>query len=217
MSPARRRRSGGSAPASRPEPVTQPDTFLGPTYLKDQDFRDALGAVDFAVDARYAWDAGIAISEFLRGLKRGEILARECRNCRRILVPPRMFCEECFRPTDRWVEVEDTGRVNTFSICYIRWDMVQLKEPEIPAVVEIDGASPGIGFMHKLGEVRPDDVSIGMEVEAVWKPEGEREGSILDITYFRPRDPALREGPKRPSGRKKAGAPKRRKAPVGGN
>jgi len=26
-----------------------------------------------------------------------------------------------------------------------------------------------------------------MKVEAVWKPVGERSGSILDIAYFRPR------------------------------
>jgi hypothetical protein len=30
-------------------------------------------------------------------------------------------------------------------------------------------------------------VTIGMKVEAVWKPVGERTGSILDIEYFRPR------------------------------
>jgi uncharacterized OB-fold protein len=167
------------------------------------------------VDARYAWDTGIAISEYLRGLKRGEILGRECRNCRRVLVPPRMFCEECFRPTDRWVQVEDTGTVNTFSICYIRWDMAPLKEPEIPFVLDIDGPTPGMGFMHKLGEVRPDDVRVGLEVEAVWKPEEEREGSILDIRYFRPQDPSSRKGAKRAAGRKKQ-APRRRKSPVGG-
>ena len=189
--------------------------FLGPRALRDQDFRNAVGAVDFAVDARYAWDTGIAVSEYLRGLKRGVILGRECRECRRVLVPPRMFCEECFRPTDRWVEVPDTGTVNTFSICYIRWDMVPLKEPEIPFVLDIDGPTPGMGFMHKLGEVRPDDVHIGMEVEAVWKPEDEREGSILDIRYFRPRAAAERKGAKRPAGKKKP-TQRRRKTSVGG-
>jgi len=31
-------------------------------------------------------------------------------------------------------------------------------------------------------------VSIGMPVEAVWRPPHERAGSILDIAYFRPMD-----------------------------
>jgi uncharacterized OB-fold protein len=34
--------------------------------------------------------------------------------------------------------------------------------------------------------VAPDDVAIGMAVEAVWRPLDERIGSILDIAYFRP-------------------------------
>lgn len=212
---AKRGRNRSNAKLRSVDIPSPPTSFLGPRYLQDKEFRNAIGAVDFAVDARYAWDAGIAVSEYLRGLKRGVILGRECRQCRRILVPPRMFCEECFRPNDRWVEVEDTGTVNTFSICYIRYDMVPLKEPEIPFVLDIDGASPGMGFMHKLGEVKPDDVRIGMEVEAVWKPEGEREGSILDIKYFRPRDPSARKGARKASGRKKASAP-RRKTSVGG-
>ncbi|MGH2662624.1 MAG: Zn-ribbon domain-containing OB-fold protein [Actinomycetota bacterium] len=181
--------------ASRPRTAdvpTPPFTTLGPAYLRDGEFRKAVGAVDFAVDARYAWDAGVAVSTYLRGLKAGRILARDCRRCRRVLVPPRMFCEQCFRPTDSWVEVRDTGRVNTYSICYISWDMQPLKDPEIPAVIEIDGASPGIGFMHKLGEVDPKNVAVGMEVEVVWRPEGQRQGSILDIEYFRPRDAKLR-------------------------
>ncbi|HEX2032438.1 MAG TPA: Zn-ribbon domain-containing OB-fold protein [Actinomycetota bacterium] len=196
---------------------TPPYTTAGHS-LTDEDFRKAVGAVDFAVDARYAWDTGVAVGEFLRGLKDGRILARECRKCRRILVPPRMFCEQDFRPTDRWVQVQDTGRINTFSICYIRWDMVKLEQPELPAVIEIDGASPGIGIMHKLGEVEPDDVRIGMEVEAVWKPEDEREGSILDILYFRPRDASLRRGGRR-KGRRQARPPAerpRRRRDVGG-
>jgi uncharacterized OB-fold protein len=193
-----------------PETGERPAQLLGPRSLRDQEFRTAVGAVDFAVDARYAWDTGVAVSGYLRGLKEGKILARECRRCRRVLVPPRMFCEQDFRPTDRWVEVKDTGRVNTFSICYVRWDMEPLKIPEIPAVIEIDGASPGIGFMHKLGEVDPDRVHVGMEIEAVWKLAADREGSILDIRYFRPTDPGLREkGSSR--GRTKSAAPSRTK------
>jgi uncharacterized OB-fold protein len=196
-----------------PETGEQPAQLLGPRYLRDQEFRNAVGAVDFAVDARYAWDTGVAVSRYLRGLKEGKILARECRRCRRVLVPPRMFCEQDFRPTDRWVEVQDTGRVNTFSICYVRWDMEPLKIPEIPAVIEIDGASAGIGFMHKLGEVDPDRVHVGMEVQAVWKPAGDREGSILDIRYFRPKDAGLREKKSSGGHRKSAAStsPRKRK------
>jgi uncharacterized OB-fold protein len=170
-------------PSALPLVQTPPYTTGGHS-LSDEEFRTAPGAVDHEVDARYAWDTGVAVSRFLEGLREGRILGRACRQCERVLVPPRMFCERCFRPTDRWVEVERTGTVNTFSICHVSWDMKPLEEPEIPAVIEIDGSDGGL--MHTLGEVDPDSVRVGMRVEAVWKPPPERAGSILDISHFRP-------------------------------
>lgn len=138
------------------------------------------------VKAEYAWDTGVAMSKYLAELKQGKLIGRRCFKCKRLMVPPRMFCEQCFRPTDAWEYVQDTGTVKTFSLCYIRFDMARLKEPEIPAVIDIDGASPGMGILHKLGEVDPQAVKIGMKVQAVWKPEAEREGSTTDIAYFKP-------------------------------
>jgi acetyl-CoA C-acetyltransferase len=177
---------GGSPKAAAGLPVVQtPPYTSGGHPLSDAGFRTAVGAVDHRLGARYSWDAGVAVGRFLDGLRAGKILGRECRSCERVLVPPRMFCERCFRETDRWIEVEHTGVVQTYSICHVSWDMQPLESPEIPAVVSIDGSDGGL--MHLLGEVDPDDVRIGMAVEAVWKPVGDRTGSILDIDHFRPR------------------------------
>ncbi|HSJ51956.1 MAG TPA: Zn-ribbon domain-containing OB-fold protein [Actinomycetota bacterium] len=176
--------TGGAGATAAPANRTPPHSTAGHS-LSDAQFRSVTGAVDHAVDARYRWDAGVAIGRYLDGFKAGRILGRECRGCVRVLVPPRMFCERCFRNTDGWVEVEQTGVVQTFSICHVRWDMEPLDPPELPAVISIDGSDGG--FLHKLGEVAPENVRIGMAVQAVWRPEDERRGSILDIAYFRPR------------------------------
>ena len=95
-------------------------------------------------------------------------------------------------PTHRRLEGAPSRRtVETFSICHVTWDMRPLDQPELPAVIRIEGSSDG-GFLHLLGEVAPDDVRIGMSVEAVWRPMDDRTGSILDIAYFRPREPSVR-------------------------
>jgi uncharacterized OB-fold protein len=122
----------------------------------------------------------------LRELKAGQLIGTRCSGCSRVMIPPRMFCEHCFVPIDAFVPLQDTGTVITFSLCYVTWNMVELKDPQIPAVVAIDGASPGMGILHLLGDVKPDDVKIGMAVQAVWKPADEREGSITDIVHFKP-------------------------------
>lgn len=156
-------------------------------YLSEKDFETGRVLYEtWTPKARYAWDAGIAIGRYLAELKNGRLVGVHCPNCGRIMVPPRMFCQDCFVPVDGFVPLRDTGTVVTFSICYVTWDMVRIKEPLIPAVIAIDGASPGMGILHLLGEVKPEDVRVGMRVQAVWKPAEERVGAITDIRYFKP-------------------------------
>jgi uncharacterized protein len=146
------------------------------------------------VRSEYRWDAGVAIGAYLDGLKRGQILGSRCSKCRRTVVPPRAFCELCFRPVNQWVELPDTGKINTFSVSFVNWDATRRQTPEVPAVIEIDGASPGMGILHRMGEVGDTleeitaRLKVGTPVQAVWKPESEREGAITDIRYFRPTD-----------------------------
>ena len=163
------------------------------TSLSEKDFAE--GKILFNYDelkADYAWDTGIGIGTYLAGLRDGMILGSACYTCHKIVVPPRTVCEWCFNPMDEYVPLKDTGTVNTFSLCYVTWDVKRIEEPEIPAVIELDGASslesgPIVGgIMHLLGEVDPQKVKIGMRVKAVWKPAAEREGAITDILYFKP-------------------------------
>jgi len=157
------------------------------TGLSQGDFdQNRVITVEWDPRAEYAWDEGVAIGKYLQGLKEGKLLGRVCRQCRRRLIPPRMFCEQCYRPTDEWFEAADTGAVKTFSLCYVTWDMIKLDRPQIPAVIDIDGASRGMGILHLLGEVDPSAVHIGMRVRAVWKPPEERMGEITDILYWKP-------------------------------
>ncbi len=73
-------------------------------YLKESDFQE--GKVLFTEwnpNAQYAWDAGVAIGRYLHELKAGRLIGVRCNQCRRTVIPPRNFCEWCFRPMDDWV------------------------------------------------------------------------------------------------------------------
>lgn len=163
------------------------------TPLHEKDFIE--GNILFNYDelqGDFAWDTGIGIGRYLAGLKDGIILGSLCAYCNKIVVPPRTVCEWCFSPMDEFVPVKDTGIVNSFSLCYVTWDVKRIKEPELPAVIQLDGAStlesgPIMGgIMHMLGEVDPENINIGMHVQAVWKRPEDRKGSVTDILYFKP-------------------------------
>ncbi len=155
--------------------------------LESTDIKEGKVATEkWRPNVKFAWSKGIALGRFLEELKKGKIIASTCSKCTRIMVPPRTYCENCFRPTDGWKYVKDTGTINTYSASYLAADASRLKEPIIVAIIDIDGASEGMGIIHKLGEVDQKEVRFGMKVKAEWKPEAERIGAITDIKYFKP-------------------------------
>jgi hypothetical protein len=156
--------------------------------LKTSDVREGrVPTVKHRPDVKYLWSAGVAMSRFLEGLKEGRIVASTCKKCGRIMVHPRAFCEQCFKPTDEYTYVQDTGTINTYSVSYVAGDASRIDEPIFVAVIDLDGASKGMGILHVLGEI--DDwkqIEFGMRVKAVWKPPDQRSGAITDIKYFKP-------------------------------
>ena len=181
--------------AARPPRVTDapPHLPMRGHPLSDDEFRKTTPTEQWMPRLEYGWDTGAAIGRFLDGLRDGKIYGVRCRVCGRVVTPPRAFCELDFRPMDEWVELPDTGTINTFSICYVTWDMKPLRVPQIPAVIEIDGTEPRVGFLHVIGGLRGatveairGQIAVGAPVRAVWKKRADRTGAITDIVHFAP-------------------------------
>ena len=133
------------------------------------------------VTSRYTY--GLAGERFFRALKDdGLIIGARCLKCERTYVPATQFCERCLGETTDWFDVGSIGDVHTYTLLYKNYDGTPREEPEIVAFIRLGGG----GLVHRLGEIDPEDVSIGLQVEAVFKKPPERIGSILDIEYFRP-------------------------------
>jgi uncharacterized OB-fold protein len=156
------------------------------TPLRDSDIKEKkVLFTEWHPNLNYAWDCGVGYGRYFTELKKGRIIGTKCNKCHRVLLPARVFCELCFKTVDEWVYLKDTGTVNTYSIAYTDVRANRIKEPQLPALIEIDG-SGGVGIMHLLGEVDPKKIKIGMKVKAVWKPKAQREGAITDIKYWKP-------------------------------
>lgn len=148
-------------------------------------------------DFRYRRATGEAVERFLEGLKEGRIIGTRCEGCGRVFIPPRSFCELCFRRVRTYVEHSGEGEVATYSVAYIGTNpRERLARPEVVAVIWFEGTKVvrpnshhvfhAAGLMHKLGEVEPSEVRIGMKVKPVWRPKEQRRGEITDILYFAP-------------------------------
>ena len=140
--------------------------------------------VDTHIYLPYHYVAGDARAQYLRALKDRKILGSKCSKTGKVFVPPLICSPESFAPCEELVEVADRGVMTTFCVVNIPVIGRDLQLPYVAASVALDGAS--VSIFALIQECKPEDARMGMRVEAVWKPDGERHGDHEDIKYFRP-------------------------------
>ncbi|GIU93452.1 MAG: hypothetical protein KatS3mg011_2358 [Acidimicrobiia bacterium] len=144
--------------------------------------------LEYQANFEYRYAAGRHGSRFMTALRdHCQLLGTRCSVCQRVLVPPRPICGICAAPTNEWVEVGPTGTITGYTVVETPFidPMTGVQRP-IPygfAFIRLTGADTNL--YHFLQENRHDRLSVGMKVEAVFKPDGERVGSLSDIIHFR--------------------------------
>ena len=132
---------------------------------------------DFPVHFRYT--AGIAGENFLREIKdNGRLVATRCNNCQLNYLPPRIYCERCMSKLEEYVQIENVGVIQSYTVCTQDNEGKQLAEPVNVAFVRFTSAHGGL--IHRTS----GEVCVGDKVRAVFKDKSSRTGSILDIKYF---------------------------------
>ena len=140
--------------------------------------------IEANVNLPYHYVAGDCRAAYLRALKDKRILGSKCSKTGKVFVPPIVNSPASMAPCDQLVEVADRGTVTTFCIVNIPVIGRTLEIPYVAASVALDGAD--ISIFALVQECKAADARMGMRVEAVWRPDGEREGNHEDIVYFRP-------------------------------
>ena len=139
--------------------------------------------VEGKVSIPMTYSAGAVGSRFLIEMRDNKkIMGMRCPKCNIVYVPPRSTCPDCFAELNEWVEVGDKGTVVTYTVAQQPSPVLPVEPPVIYGIIQLDGADTG--FVHMLGEVKPEELKVDMKVKAVFKEE--RTASILDIKYFKP-------------------------------
>ena len=136
------------------------------------------------VRLHYEHTASPTESSFLRGLAAGRLLAQRCPACGKVYIPPRGACPTDGVPTAEEVELPDRGIVTTFCVVNVPYPGQRVTPPYVAAAVLLDGAD--IPFQHLILGCDPDEVRMGMRVQAVWKPRDEWGTTMENIDHFRP-------------------------------
>lgn len=140
------------------------------------------GSFPGQIPVNYVYTLGIAGEEFFRTIRdKGYFIASKC-ECGKKYIPAQMYCDECFGECREYVKVGIEGELYSYTECYYDYKGNKYDEPHIIGLVKFDGCEGGI--VHRLN-INREELKIGMRVEAVFRPQRQRVGSIEDILYFK--------------------------------
>lgn len=131
----------------------------------------------------YKHSTGETIGRFLAGLKEQKKIWGQRVAGQGVVVPPVGYSEVDASAAGEWVEVKDTGAVTAVAKVHHPIDRLHLTDkPFAFVLVKLDGADTAMAHIVKDGL---DQLKIGARVQAVWKADDQRVGSIRDIEQFR--------------------------------
>ncbi len=138
---------------------------------------------DSVMEFPYRHSTGETIGRFLAGLKEQKKIWGQRVAGQGVVVPPVGYSEIDGSAAREWVEVADRGVVTACAIVHHPIERLHPFDRVFAFVlVKLDGADTALAHVVKDGL---DRLRVGIKVEAVWKPDGERVGSLRDIECFR--------------------------------
>jgi uncharacterized OB-fold protein len=139
--------------------------------------------VEVIAHSDFLVSTGATGTKFLSEIRDNKkIMGIKCPGCGKVYVPPRLHCPTCFVRMSEWVDLSGKGTLNSYTIVRYKQSYTIKEPPFAFGLIQMDGADTGI--THFLGEIDLDKIKVGMRFEPVFKEE--REGSFLDIDYFKP-------------------------------
>jgi len=100
----------------------------------------------------------------------------------KVLVPPLEYDPSTFEALNEFIEVGQTGVVETWSWVNKPREKHLLDKPFAWAMIKLEGADTSM--LHMVNAGRESAMSTGMRVKARWAKQ--TKGSITDIKYFEP-------------------------------
>jgi uncharacterized protein len=145
--------------------------------------REAPMSQEHVLEFPYRHSTGSTIGRFLAGLKEQKTIWGQRTSGQGVVVPPHGYSEIDGKATDDWVAVADRGVVTAYAVVHRPIPLLHPADrPFAFVLVKLDGADTALP--HIVTDAL-DRVRVGCRVEAVWKDDAERVGSLRDIAAFR--------------------------------
>ncbi|MFQ5606017.1 MAG: Zn-ribbon domain-containing OB-fold protein [bacterium] len=141
---------------------------------------------EITMDLTWRVEPGQIMATFFERLRREKTLCGiRCPSCKRVYLPPRPLCGNCWGEMNEWVALGHTGTLVAKTVCHYKILNSETgqprKTPFVLGLIRLDGADTTLN--HFIEADDPAQVEIGDRVQIVFRDE--LQGNIGDIRHFK--------------------------------
>ncbi len=119
-------------------------------------------------------------TKYWEGARQNKLLIQKCGDCGTYQTLPQSYCRHCLSEDLAWTQARGTGKIYSFTI--VHRAPSGAFESDVPYTVALVELDEGARMMSNIVEIGPQDVRVGMPVEAIF----DAISPTISLPKFRP-------------------------------
>lgn len=110
-------------------------------------------------------------------------MAAKCDKCGTVLLPPKPMCTKCLSTDLKWVELEGSGKLLTYTVVYIAPEQFQSMTPYAVGIIELEN---GLCLPGMICGLDPEKIMVGMNLKMDFESSTSLQWPKWHRYFFRP-------------------------------
>jgi len=123
------------------------------------------------------------VATFYKFISEKKLKAAKCCDCGTVILPPKPMCTKCFSVNLKWIEINTTGKLLSYTVIHVAPEQFQSMVPYIVGIVEFEG---GLRLPGIIKGVPFEQVEIGMKLTLAFDETASNMWPEWNRYYFSP-------------------------------
>jgi uncharacterized OB-fold protein len=123
------------------------------------------------------------VSSFYNFVSEKRLMAAKCTECGTVLLPPKPMCTKCLSTNLKWIELEGTGKLLSYTVIYIAPEQFQSITPYTVGIVELQN---GLRLPGMIRGVDPKEIRVEMDLKIDFDTSVSSQWPAWPRYFFRP-------------------------------
>jgi uncharacterized protein len=128
-------------------------------------------------------DTPFTVASFYKFVSEKRLMAAKCNECGADFLPPKPMCTSCLSINLRWIELDGTGKLLSYTIIYVAPEQFQAIAPYAVGIVELQ---KGLRLPGMIRDVKPEDIKIGMSLKIDFETSTSSQWPAWSRYFFKP-------------------------------